>query len=49
MVVCLILLAIGLVSVLGLPFGMLAWLGVYGLIRLIARSMLTAVTGRSNP
>lgn len=38
-----ILLAIFLVSVLGLPLGMLAWLGVYGLFRFAARKLLDHV------
>lgn len=40
-----ILLAIGLVSVLGLPLGMLAWLLAYGLFRFLARKVLDIVGG----
>lgn len=38
-----ILLAIVLVSVLGLPLGMLVWLCAYGLLRFVARTLIATI------
>lgn len=39
-----ILLAIPLVSVLGLPFGMLVWLVLYGIVRTVGRALIWTVS-----